>query len=253
MQMPDNVSPEKRYAWGRYPVRALLRAGLTAFADRIRPVNEEIRTIGRSINDLQDPLDDAYCDRDQIDAELDDLTRTIRYQILARVAGNEASEPYASIFPNGITVYTRANLGEQVTAYESLARDLERYLAVDDAIRVEQLPKLRAVLASWVAAQSAVGAAEQELQAAARRLADAVGRWEHTMLTVHVDLMAKYGSRKKADLFFPKARRSKKAAAEPPVPTPAPAPAPPVDASAPATESSPVDGASDPVVSTAAK
>src|SRR5262249_2254715 len=150
---------------------ALTRASMNALADRVRPVNDELRKAGREMDDLQEPLEDALSERDLIDGELDDEARMFRFKLLARDVETQG-HLVAATFPDGLTEQTDATLAEQVNSYSRLLLRIAEHLAVDDPLRVEFTPRIEASLAEWKAAQAAATVAGSRLEAATLRLAN---------------------------------------------------------------------------------
>lgn len=227
MQLPDSIGAVKRHLWGRYPMRALTRDGLTDLVEKIGVANEEIRSLARQLEDLQISVENALCDRDQVDGDLDELARSVRNQLLVR--GTDKEEPYLSLFPNGLGEYVDAKIGDELKVYGLLTSRLEEHLELDDPVRVTMVPKIVDQLAVYGEAVKAQAIAEQATDAGARRYARAVVAWESVMLEVHAVLLARTRNRKKADRYFPKARKSVRKAGSAADPTEAPAPEPVAD------------------------
>ena len=213
MRLPaDDTSAQTHYLYGRYTIRTLARDGLTELEAAVSAVNDEVHRLGREVEDLDAPIEDAIADRDRIDGKLDETARLVRNRLAGLGVGMEKREPMISILPNGLAEYTEATLGEQLDRYGLLLSRLETHLAETDPIRVELAPRLERLLEDWQSAVSAVSAARQAQDAAKRRLQQSISRWETALHQVYGALVIQLGSRRQADGFFRRASRARQAA-----------------------------------------
>jgi hypothetical protein len=210
MQLPDReASAQTHCLAGRYTLRATAREGVEG-TEPLKTANDEVREEGRKVEDLESPIEDAICDRDQVDNKLDDTARLVRNQMLGGGVALEKEELFLSLMPVGVGQYTEATLEEQVAAYGLLISRMESHLPVDHSVRVWAVPKIRELLVEWEAAVAAVNAARHAHDVGKRRLELSIVRWEKTMNVLYAQLVALTGSRKKADRFFRRTRGKKK-------------------------------------------
>jgi hypothetical protein len=204
MQLPKaGISPERMYLWGRYVIRALHRAGLTELEERVDAVNVGMLAADRVVFDLAAPVEEARCDRDFLDAKLDDSVRFVQLDLAGRHVGAEKVRPYIDIFPNRIAEYVDATLAEQVTKYRLLCSRLVTHLSEEDRIVTLRVPEIVADLQAWQEAVTAIDTANQALDIARAKLDLAVETWRRTMTEVYGVLLGKFG-RKHAERYFPR-------------------------------------------------
>lgn len=171
----------------------------------------------RAVEDLERPVQEAIADRIVADANLDDTARVVARRLAARGARAEKEKPYTDVLPKGLGEYTEAKQEDEVYLYGRMAARIEEHLAVDDPVRVELVPQLRAQIAAWKAADEAVDAAEGAQQAAREARNAAVVAWEQAIDHAYGQLVSRIG-KAEAEKCFPKGTTKRKAPAAADVP-----------------------------------
>lgn len=193
-----------------------LKASVDAATDRCVAAD-------RAVDDLERPVQEAVADRVLADGELDDLARLVARRLAARSVRAEREKPYTDVVPDGIGAYTEAKLEDETYVFGQLIERMETYLAEDDDVRVEFVPKVQEALDVWRIADAGVDAANALQDKARQARTDAVVAWEEAIESAYGTLMSRVG-KTAADRCFPtsSARRStKKASPASPAPGPA--------------------------------
>lgn len=207
MQLPPPSLHFMRFVRFAYYVAARLkRAGHADWAAEARAVGDEVRAAGRAVEDRSLDVIDRIAERDAIDDGMDDDADGARRKLASVSNSAHLERPYTDVLPNGIAYVTDAPLDDQETRYRDFAARLEQYLPEDDPAR-PTAASIREKLPQWSVARSALTEA-RSLEGRAKTDFDGVHeRFELTMDRVYGRVVEKYG-RKKAERFFPRARRS---------------------------------------------
>lgn len=214
MQMPKAGSSTPLYvSFGQYVIGRCVRNGARELTTPLHQVDTRLVTVTRALEDLDAPLALAVANRDAVDDELDDVARWGRLQLANRSLDATATEPYTKIFGEGIGEFTKAKVGEGRIAFDELATRFETFLPEEDPLRVEVVPKLTALLVEWEAAVKAVEDARKAVSIARIERESTVSAWEKVVNDTYAALIARVG-KKKAERFFPRRSRGKKAPTE---------------------------------------
>ena len=126
----------KRVEYGYYVSRRLRKGrhlDASATADK---ATKMLLQAGRAAEDAKRPVQEALADRDAADADLDTAAQTSRARLAGRGPTADRETPYTEIYPQGVTYYTAAPIGEEKRRYGELKRRHETHLAAKDEVRM---------------------------------------------------------------------------------------------------------------------
>lgn len=209
MQLPNSESsPDRIVLYGRYLRRATMRAAYADLALMVLEANDAVVAADRQLFDLAGHVEEATCDRVFVGALLHDSIRDIRLKLGQRYVGADRERPFTAVFPNNLEEYVSAKVGEQIDRTRMLCARLTENLEGDDPLIRVAVPELRAQLAAWTEALTAVSEAREVLDGAKARLAQAIVTWRARTLEVYGLLLGRVG-KQKAERFFPRTSAKK--------------------------------------------
>jgi hypothetical protein len=204
MRLPQTSSHfSHRVRYGRYVARRLRQAKLASLATDIENATSLLREKGRELEDAQDPIQDAMADRDGFDADIDFVAQSARNELAGRSLDAIRSEPYKSIFNQGIAYYIAAPLGEENARYQELTKRLEANLPAGDSVRVSTVKAIMEGLEGFNTAVRALDDARARASMLATSLSAATEAWERQVEKTYGALVVELG-RPRAEGFFPR-------------------------------------------------
>jgi hypothetical protein len=220
MQLPPTTSHfSQRVRFGRYVARRLKRAKRDALADDAARATQALKTAGRAVEDAEEPIQDAYADRDASDDELDGVAKEAHTQLGGRSRDAIKSEPFTLIFGDGLGYYTAASASDEETRYGELAARARQHLPAKDPVRVLVDRGVAAGVRAFKDALTALGSAQTQASLAETELERATDAWTRQMEKTYGLLLADVG-KAEAERFFPRLRSGRKGGV---AATPAPA------------------------------
>lgn len=209
MRTPAKTSSVRaHYLFGRYIARALDRDGQLDLLALIRVANQTMLQAERDREDAEVPVEEAICDRDFCDREIDNEARTFRVGLLSRGRNATREAPYIKILPNGISEYVQAPKGEQRTKYTLLIKRIEEFLGEGDTLRISAVPALQEKLDAWLEASAVQDAQTAKLELSRGVRDSAIVEWEKVVVTVYGQLLGRVG-KEKAEFYFPRVRKAR--------------------------------------------
>jgi hypothetical protein len=207
MQLPHaHAGTAALLSYGRYVEARLLMMARAVLAEEVKRITDSLKIAGRQREDAMEQWRTAAAKRDALNDRFDDVVKIARKQLASRGVRAEKEAPYTTVFPQGIDVYVKATLPEQMTAMRTFLERLAR-LPEGDAVRAAAEPIVQACVAEWQAAADAVAETERRVVEARVAYAQARDAWERLLDRTYGQLRAELG-REEAERFFPRTRRA---------------------------------------------
>lgn len=209
MRLPQASSSwRKRLLFGMYVARRLQRSRYQDLADQAQAANQQIKELGRALEDQEVEIQGALASRD---AAWDDLKATdqdVRHALASRSVQATREEPYKSIFAEGLDWFKLAPLGEVKVRHDALVGRLKAHLGASDVVLTEKVPALEGRLGEFVLAQEQHAKVLRDQDLASRSLQRAQTAWGELMERIYGELIKREG-KQGARSYFPLARTSK--------------------------------------------
>jgi len=136
MQLPPPSLSFMRFVrFASYVAARLKRAKEHAWAAEAGKAADDVKAVGRAVEDRGLEVIPALADRDGIDDDLDDLADGVRRALASTSNTAHPEAPYTQILPNGIAWVTEAPLDEEEARYGDFAARLDDYLEPADPTR----------------------------------------------------------------------------------------------------------------------
>jgi hypothetical protein len=210
MRLPRvDSSYEARVEFGAYVGARLEAAGLAELSTTVVEATKNVKSLGRALDDLEEPLQRAIALRDACDDLLDETAQTLRKKLAASSLDAEKKLPYTGIFPNGIGHYIAAPLDKQVARFQELQQRIGEHLDAADGIGKEALSIIVPRLQEWQGHETKVAEQRTAVAIARTRLEVAEEDWARIVNRVYGTLFADLG-KKRAEQFFPRATRQRR-------------------------------------------
>lgn len=207
MQLPQEGSALNQYRrCSMFTARRLRVVGRVQQATDAIAMWKALRDASMALDDAEDPLMEAFADRDTADLMLDPVVEETSRGLGSRSAKGKTTAPWTDIFPDTAGYYTASPTGEQESRYRLFGDRLVKFLPADDPVRVKAVPLIAAGLEKWIAAEKAVGKATVDVDAARSRRDHAEEAWRTFMDKLYASLRADLG-KDEAETFFRKINR----------------------------------------------
>ena len=199
---------ETRVEFGAYVGARLEAAGFAELASTVAESTKNVKSLGRALDDLEEPLQRVIALRDACDDFLDEAAQTLRKKLAASSLDAEKKLPYTGIFPSGVGHYIAAPLDKQMPRYQELLQRIGEHLA-SDAIGEEAVAVIKPRLEEWQGHEARVGEQRNAVAIARTRLEAGEEDWARIVSRVYGTLFADLG-KKRAEQFFPRATRRRR-------------------------------------------
>lgn len=200
--------PSAKSSWtihvrfGSYVARRLRTAQLNDLTEAVKAASLKAQELGRLCEDASSVVQESIADRDAADQLLDGCVREVRRKLIARSNNAEKEAPYTLIIPDGLRWYIAAPVDEKLSRYKQLRDRLTSYLAEDDQVRVEVVPRLSAALDSCAQAVQHLEDSRNAETRSRDTLDLGLSEWRSLMDRTYGALVNMYG-RSGAEAFFP--------------------------------------------------